>query len=260
MKLPGGCAAVLGLLFCACSNSGAVSVAGKGGGSAASGLATSVPGGMPSGPSGPPRYDRWDMSQPIQTRVECDPASNLPPLRYFLQHTGVTTDDPQQTDRAAAIVKVIAVGPNRWNTADGRRPTQAYIDALQHPTPAPDGTWPVTPNIVRSYTLQLIRAVRGTVSGSTVVGFLNGGSVGKDSIIWSGCQTAAERIEHAAPAVGHSYLVLYGPELTSPGLGAKPVQQPMIDDLIPYDPATDVLTDVTGPIKLADATKGLPPG
>jgi hypothetical protein len=259
MRLPARCAALLGLLLCACSNSGAVSVASKGGGSAAPATATPVPGGQP-GPRVTPRYDHWDMSQPIQIRVECDTASNLPPLRYFLRHTGVTASDPQQTDRAAAIVTVISVGTPRWNTADGQRPTQAYIDALQHPTPSPDGTWPVTPNIVRSYTLQLIRAVRGILSGSTVVGYLNGGSVGKDSIVWSGCQTAAERIEHAPPAVGHTYLVLYGPELTSAGLGAKPVQQPMIDDLIPYEPATDVLTDVTGPIKLADATKGLPAG
>ena len=255
----GRLAALLGLLLCACSNGVAVGVASNGGGSAAPATATPVPGGRPSGPSGPPRYDHWDMSKPIRISVACDGMLSSEPLQYFLLHTGLTTSDPEQTDRAAAVVKVIAVGA-RWNTTDGLRPTQAYIDALQHPTAAPDGTWPVTPNIVTSYTFRIVRTVRGALPGSTVVGYRNGGVVGQDGIAWSGCETTAERSEHAAPVIGHTYLVLFGPELTTLGLGAKPIQQPMIDDLIQYNPATDVLTDVTGPIKLADATKGLAPG
>jgi hypothetical protein len=257
VKRPIAAALLAAACLSACSGNTKAPVSSRGGGSAAPSTATPDPGGV-AGPQVTPTYLKWDMSQPFKILVDCARPSNIPPLHYFLQHTGLTTTDPQQGSRAAAIVTVTATGPARWNTPDGRAPSQAYVDYLQHPTPAPDGSWPVQPNIVTPYTLRVNRVLRGAAP-ATVVGYLNGGTVAQHAIVW-GCTTTAEQVEHGPPAVGRTYLVMFGPELTADGLGARPIVQPMIGDISPYDPATDLVTGGAGQVKLGDALKGLPPG
>jgi hypothetical protein len=204
-----------------------------------------------------PSYLHFDMSKPVgPITVECTPMTNPPPLRYWLLHTGLTDSDPEQSGRVAAVVTLTGIGAGRWNTPDGTRPSQAYIDALQHPTPAPDGSWPDQPTIVTPVTFQVSRVVRGSLPASTVVGYHDGGQAGQDRI--GGCETTADYI--APPKVGGTYLVLFSRELTTPGVGAKPIVQPMIGDMYPYDPATDLVRQARGSTKLADALKGLPPG
>jgi hypothetical protein len=155
-------------------------------------------------------------------------------------------------------VRVLAVGQGRWNTIDGNPPSQASVDGLQHPTQATDGNWPVQPTIVTPYTLQVTKPVRGSVPAPSVVGYHDGGQAGRDSI--GGCETTADRLENGPPTVGRTYLVLFSRELSVDGLGARPVQQPMIADMYPYDPSGDVVTTAEGTTTLAEALRGLPPG
>jgi hypothetical protein len=196
------------------------------------------------------------MSRPVRFIEDCVPSSET--LDYSLRHTGLTTTDPDQGDRAFALVRVTGIGTSRWNTADGQRPTQAYIDSLQHPTQV-NGQWPVTPSIYTPYTLQVVRVLRGSIPGAAITGFLEGGNLGGDSI--QGCQPAAGHYENAmTPLVGHIYMLSFWRELTEEGLGAKPLEQPVIDQVYAYDPATDIVQTFVGPTKLSDAMKGLPPG
>ncbi|HXA28462.1 MAG TPA: hypothetical protein VN193_06910 [Candidatus Angelobacter sp.] len=245
-------------LLCACSGTTTAPVSNRGGGSAAPSTATPVPGGI-TGPDITPAYEHWDMSKPFHILVDCAPMSNPPSLREMLLHTGLTSADPEQSARAAAIVRVAGAGAPRWNTPDGSPPSQAFIDALHHPTRAPDGSWPVQPNIVTGYRLDVLRVVRGAAPSSGFAGYLNGGTVGQHVIQW-GCLTTAEHVEKAPPAAGHTYLVLFGPELGTQRMGAQPLAQPMMSDMLPYDPATDTVVDAAGRIRLADALRGLPPG
>ena len=248
-------AAALGLLVCACAGGDAVAVSSKGGGSAAP-VPTSATSAAGQRITGTPGYMRRDMSKPIHEFDQCDPARDT--VHDFLLHTGLTTSDPDQDDRAAAIVRLTAAGPARWNTPDGRRPTQALIDALQHPTQV-NGQWPVEPSIDTPYTMEVLRVLRGAIPGVTVTAYVRGGTVGQDSI--RGCQTAAAAFEHPpGPTIGHTYLVFFGRELTINGLGAAPVVQPEVGALDPYDPATGIVQDFSDRARLSDAMLGLPPG
>lgn len=245
---------LLGLPLCACSNGQAAIVSGGGGG-AAPVRPTSAATGI-QGPLTTPTYLHFDMSKPVRVTVDCTPMAKPPPLHYVLLHTGLTDSDPQQEGRVAAIVTLTGIGPGRWNTPDGTRPSQAYIDALQHPTQAPDGTWPDQPTIATPATFQVNRVLRGSLPASTVVAYHDGGQAGQDTI--GGCDTTADHF--GPPKLGATYLVLFSRELTTQGTGSRPVVQPLIGDMYLYDPVTDLVRESRVSTKLADALKGLPPG
>ena len=192
-----------------------------------------------------PGYIHWDMSVPVHMVGSCDfPRSTL---RQTLQ--GATS---------AAIVTVTGSGLARWNTLDGRRPTQAAVDALQHPIRV-DGVWPVQPSIYTPYTMTVERPLRGKLSAnaSTSV-FVESGMV---AYVDAAGKPQRDEVDYACArfgpaAIGKTFLIVLGWDLTTHRTDW--VQQPVLGLSLPYDPATDIVRGLDGPEKLGTALQGLP--
>lgn len=226
-----------GLLLCACARTDTVLTDGA----AAKPQSTQhfVPGPVDATPG----YIHWNMSQPVHPEFDCDFASGHITLHDALQRaTGVV-----------AIATIASTGPARWNTPNGKRPTQAYIDALQHPVKV-NGRWPVDPGTYTPYTMTVQRPLHGNLAaGTTLTAYFKGGAVpyvdaaGKiqqDAI--SGCWR-----QPGQAAVGHAFLVWLDADLTTGAAGV--VHEPVLGEADPYDPATDIVRLDYGPAKLADA-------
>ena len=188
----------------------------------------------------------FNFNQPIAYTGECSYPSTYN-LHDYLSHMAQTTSDPEQAGRAAAVVQVTAVGSARWNTSDGHRWTQAEADSAAAATPS------VEAYIYTPYTVRVVKPLRGELpAGSTIVGFVRGGSVGQDKIDLS-CSVAQ-------PIVGNEYVAFFGSELTTAQMGATPLQQPVITTFLAYDPNSDTVHTPSGPLNLTQQLQGLPPG
>ena len=213
---------------------------------AAKSVATAPP--TPHHLSGPipdvtPGYSHWDMSQPVKPpELPCDFASGHLSLHDALQRSTGT----------AAIATITGTGPARWNTADGKRPTQAYIDALQHPVKV-NGRWPVGPGTYTPYTMTVQRPLHGNLGASTTLtAFYKGGAVPYVDAAGKPQQdNVAVCPLGRAPVIGQTYLVWLDADLTTGATDA--VRQPMLTVADPYNPATDIVQLPYGPLKLADA-------
>lgn len=197
-------------------------------------------------PAAQPGSAGLDFNQPIASTGECSYA-RVYALHDYLSHMALTTSDPDQVGRAAAVVQVTAIGAARWNTPDGHRWTQAEADAATAANP------PVEPSIYTPYTVKVLQSLRGGLSaGTTIVGFVRGGTVGQDRIDLS-CSVSQ-------PVVGGQYVAFFGSELTTGQMGAAPLQQPVITTFLGYGPNTDVVQTPSGPLNLTQQLQGLPPG
>lgn len=166
-----------------------------------------------------------NFAGPIHTSVNCDYANYAGTL---------TLSGVLGKDRAAAIVTLDGSGTPRWNTADGHRWTQAEANAAVSPTFEP---WLYTP-----WRMHVTgAALRGQVP-HVITGYLQGGTLGTDVV--GGCHPTAVAV------AGHSYLAVFGGELTT-GLAAGAVQAPILDDLMSYDPATHVVQTRYGALSLS---------
>jgi len=252
-------AALLGLLLCACSGGGTVSVANRGGGSAvpatASGASSPVSG---NGGIGAPSYAAayLNLQRDRGVFIQCDGQSSgqgaaASAIHDLLVHTGTSLNDPGQQARAVAIATVIGTGSARWNTSDGAPPSQAYLDSLKHPVKV-DGHWPVDPSIYTPWTIHVSRVVRGEIQTTQITGYTQGGTVGGFTV--HACPPTAQ------PVIGGTFLVWFGGELTTGAMGDAPIAQPLIGDWLSYDPSTDTLKTANGPVVLRDALAGVPPG
>jgi len=188
----------------------------------------------------------FNFGQAIAFTGECSYPQTYA-LHDYLSHMGLTTADPDQVGRAAAVVRVTSVGAARWNTSDGHRWTQAEADGAAAASPS------VEAYIYTPYTVTVVQPLRGGLAaGSTVVGFLRGGTVGRDKINLS-CSAAQ-------PTVGGEYVVFFGSELTTAAMGAAPLSQPVITTFLRYDAGADTVQTPSGPLNLTQQLQGLSPG
>lgn len=229
-----------GLLLCACARTDTDLT----GGAAATPQPTQhfVPGPVDVTPG----YDHWNMSQPLQPEFQCD----------FARGTTLH-DELQRATGAVAVASITGTGPARWNTPNGERPSQPYIDSLQHPVKV-NGRWPVQPGTYTPFALTVQRPLRGNLTaGTSITVYFQGGSVPYvDAAGKQQRDNVAMCVNVRAPAVGQTYLVWLGADLTT---GATDVvRQPMLGEADPYDPATDIVRGLDGPEKLGPALQGLP--
>lgn len=193
-----------------------------------------------------PAGSQLKFNQPIAYTGECSYPHTYA-LHDYLSHMALTTADPDQVGRAAAVVQVTSVGAARWNTSDGHRWTQAEADTAAASSPS------VEAYIYTPYTVSVVHPLRGGLAaGSTIVGFLRGGTVGQDKINLS-CSVAQ-------PSVGGEYVVFFGSELTTAAMGATPLSQPVITTFLRYDASADVVQTPSGPLNLTQQLQGLSPG
>jgi len=187
----------------------------------------------------------FNFGQAISYTGECSYPRTYA-LHDYLSHMGLTTADPDQVGRAAALVQVTSVGAARWNTSDGHRWTQAEADSAAIASPS------VEAYIYTPYTVTVVQPLRGGLAaGSTIVGFLRGGTVGQDKINLS-CSVAQ-------PTVGGEYVVFFGSELTTAAMGAAPLSQPVITTFLRYDASSDIVQTPSGPLNLTQQLQGLSP-
>ncbi len=236
-------AVVAGALLCGCAGATAAPQPIPGG-SAASPSPTHTAFAGELGPTATPVYVHWDMARPVHMRVVCDDVDGPPMTLHDALVRERQSESFTHGDLSVALVRSTGAGPAQWNTADAERPSQAYVDSLRHPTPAPDGSWPIQPSIVTPYAFQVLRSVEGPQLAPRATGWLDGGQVAQDQVI--GCRTP--------PETGQSYLGFFRTDLIAEG----PANQPVIEQMYPYDPSTDMVQWKYGPTKLADALAGLP--
>ena len=223
MRPPRSLAALAGLLACACSSGANTSTSHNGGGTATP--VAAAPYTFP--PDRAPGYTRLDMSRPITSVTLCgDTRSGTYQVRDVIARS-----------RGAVLATATSLGTPRWNTADGTRPTQAYVDQLvDHPTKV-NGWWPPQPGIYTPTNFSVQRVLHGSGLPQPLLAFLHAGSVGQDTP------------QVCAPTItpGRSYLVLLGPELTSNAAGGTPIVQPVIEDALLYDPGLGAVYTPSGP-------------
>ena len=123
------------------------------------------------------------MSRPLHTVVHCDPIPvvNGPPLSREVL-------DPGPGTQAVLLGEISAVGPAVWNTADGRRPTQAQVDAG------------LDPQIYTRLQFRITKIYYGAGRFDPNALFVAAGEIGKDVMQSNNCWTDN-------PFAGRSYLV-----------------------------------------------------
>ena len=165
--------------------------------------------------------DRYypDMSKAYRVNNFCD----FPPgetVRSSLAFVG-----QRAAPRAAAQVRILAVGGPRWNTFDGRRPSQYQSDSIIT-------RWNVAPGIYRPVRLEVLKVYAGSVPLGRLTAFANTGTIGEDqesSCAFGSPTTLQIRDGPAVAKIGNRYVAFLGAELV-PGSGG--FHQPTIADLI----------------------------
>jgi len=152
--------------------------------------------------------------------------------------------DNSQIVEGVAVVTVESVSPLRWNTPDGKRPSE----------PALHADWSSTGDnrygIGRAYGVRLQRVAWGKwlAPGPTEVYWLGGGKLGADEDV----NGSADLLP--PPVVGGTAVVLVGRFYSSPGVVGPTISWPF-----PVDANGRVITlDPTEDITLADLDQHLP--
>lgn len=165
--------------------------------------------------------DRYhpDMSQMYGLGNHCD--GTYVPITQILSWVGRPA-----AGRVAAVTRVVAIGPPRWNTPSGKRPTQSEADAMV------DGRDDI-PRIFTPVTLEIDRVYAGSASAKRIVGFAESGTIGRDEV--SSCSFGSPsrlqlRESDLIVTVGESYLAILGNEMLT-GRATGPLAQPVINDL-----------------------------
>jgi hypothetical protein len=172
-------------------------------------------------PMAVPASDRYhpDMSKMYGLRNSCE--GLYAPMSQIVSWVGTPANG-----RVAALVRVIEMGAPRWNTRDGRRPTQAEADAMVNDRND-------MPRIFRPLTLAVDRVLAGEPLSGRIVGFAEGGKIGKDEMNSCGFGSPVRfqiRETNIIVTVGESYLAILGNEMLT-GRATGPLHEPVINDL-----------------------------
>jgi len=223
-----GLALLAGLLLCGCSgNAPAIPTASHGGGGTAA--PTQEPA---SGPANyTPHYFDRDMSIAVDVLTPCGEG----PSGSYDLHQAITRS------RGAAIVQGGPPGAPRWNTPDGTRPSQAYIDQLANHPVKVNGYWQPDAEIDTPVTVTVTRVLHGPVPTPTLTAFIHGGALPGPH--------GNDKFNTCAPAFtpGQTYLALFGAELTTGEDGDAPIAQPLLVEALPYDARLNEAYTPTGP-------------
>jgi len=169
------------------------------------------------GPASPPSPP--DMSEAYRHSSTCDVLYE--PVRRIIGWVGRPAGG-----RAAALVRILAIGKPRWNTPDGVRPTQTEADAMV--AERDDG-----PSIFRPVTLSIERVLSGSASAGTIVALAESGTIGRDEVSSCAFGSPARLTIREGPAVatvGQRYVAILGNEPLT-GRTDGPLDMPVIDDL-----------------------------
>lgn len=140
--------------------------------------------------------------------------------------------------RAVALVTIDGQGDTRWNTPTGQRLTQAQEVAEEATSQR------YTPFLMTGWSMHVVpgHVFRGNVPGS-IVAYSVGGRLGQDSMRETGTGCLLTK-----PQPGHSYLVAFGEEIDRQARSS--LLRPVIAQLLPYNPATNVVTTPGGDLPL----------
>ena len=173
----------------------------------------------------------WNFDRPIQVVSEPDCAGWYGPasLAYLRNRTHY---------RAVALVTIDQKADTRWDTPDGKKLTEAQAIAEEN------SPHRYTPWLMTGWALHVQRVYSGSVP-QHLVGYTPGGTLAADSTTYrgSGCLLAE-------PQPGKEYLIGLGEEID--GRVTASLVRPEIAELLPYNPASNMVTTRGGPMALPD--------
>jgi len=194
---------------------------------AAAACAAPSPGASRPSAAGVPAAQRFhpDMSQPFLFKTSCEGASV--PVRQMIAWVGRPA-----AGRAAAVVRVLRIGPPRWNTVTGARPATSEAAAMiERGVDGPDHG----PRIYTPLELGVVRIIAGLSPPRQITAFARAGRIAGDEV--SGCTFSLAtdgrlriREERSLVEIGASYLVIFGNEMLTER-SSGPLGAPVIDDL-----------------------------
>jgi hypothetical protein len=154
-------------------------------------------------PDDQPRH-HWDMTTYGGMSRTCDAPLGLT-VRTIVQH------QVKNPDWDVVRARIVSIGAPRWNTASGKRPTQAEADAIVD-GPLEYGEQ-VNPTIYRPVVIQVEKVYSGKTNGTKTV-YAESGRIGNNRFTSCGFGSADELLIRSGPlvaTVGESYVMLLQP-------------------------------------------------
>jgi hypothetical protein len=176
-----------------------------------------------------------DMARDVKQLNSCDYAYPPPTLRQMV----ATVGRDEGFARAAVLVRVLGVGAPRWNTQDGRLPSQAQADAMTD-------RLGLQPDIFRPIALDVLHVYAGAAVAGPLTAFAETGKIGEyenNSCAFGSSTTLQIRDGPDVVSVGGTYVAFLGHELTT-GSSGGPLAQPVIQDV--YVVRSDAVIDLAG--------------
>ena len=171
-----------------------------------------------------------DLSRPVHRRIDvaCPQWAGPPDFAAAIPSTA----------RAVAVVTVVAQQATRWNTIDEHRPAQAEALAAFR-----NSNGRIAPMLWTGWSLRISGPVlRGNLP-TTFTAYVEGGKLGDDELDVGSCG--------GTPSPGATFVAVLGDEIDDQSVVTPRV--PMLTALMPYVPATGMVTTPGGVVHLPAA-------